>query len=102
MKDWTVGASVGKQEKKDGSADPAIAAYLRDRVREAEEIREGTTYEDFSQLFQPVPGAAGQYEMIRLPSVKVDATFVPGSTQTQGAKPAPDARLKSISKPYLD
>ena len=97
VKDWTAGASIGAK-----NPDSAVTTFVQDRLQEAKEFSEGSTYEDFSRVFQPVPGAAGQYEMIRLPSIKVDATFVPGSTQTQGAKPAPDARLKSISKPYLD
>ena len=97
VKDWTAGADLAKK-----NADPVIAAYVRERVEETKEMGEGKTYEEFSRVFQPVPGAAGQFQNIRLPSIKVDATFVPGSVPNTGVTPSPDARLKSISKPYLE
>ena len=97
IKDWAAGASVAKKD-----VDPAISDYVQERVEETKGLGVGKTYEEFSRVYQPVPGAAGQFQNIRLPSIKVDATFVPGSVPTTGATPSPDARLKSISKPYLE
>jgi hypothetical protein len=93
-------ADIGK--KQPAPTEENVSAYLKDRMREAEAFREGSTYEDFVRVFQPMPGNPGRFEMIRHPMIKVDAEFGAGASQTGGTSPAPDARLKQISKPYLE
>jgi hypothetical protein len=98
--DWRSGASVGV--KPGPLKDENVSTYLKERLKEAEGLKAGATYEEFARVFQPSVGNPGQFEMIRVPSIKVDAEFAAGTTNAQGNTPAANARLKQVSKPYLE
>lgn len=100
--DYRSGASIGKVEHRLAAApvtDEGVSTYLQERLKEAERLTPGGTYEDFAKVFRPMPGTPGKFEMIRTPAIKVDAEF---DSATAHGTPAPEARLKKVSKPYLD
>ena len=96
-------ASVAKAEQKGTLvSDESAAQYLKARMQEAAEMQAGKSFAEFSQVFRPVAGESGRYEMIRLPAIKVDAEFAPPAGQTLSAPPAPESRVTRVSKPYLE
>ncbi len=90
-------ASIGLAAAKPPS-DEVFGTYLLQRMSEAERVREGSTAADFSKVFRADPKVPDRYEMIRCRSIKVDAKFEGGD----GTAKSSDARVKTISRPYLD
>ena len=101
--DLLAAADIARASQKPGPLnDQGMTEFFRERWREASALREGSSYAQLTELFRPVPGISGQFEMIRFPDLKVDVELVSpeGATIGPGANPA--ARIKKISNPYLE
>jgi hypothetical protein len=102
-KDWRAGADIGHRNPRTATlAEQNFAAVLKERKNEADSLHEGSAYEDFARVYQPSATKPGQYEMIRTPSLKVDAEFVNAEGKAVSGTIPPDARVKRLSQPYLE
>ena len=71
---------------------------MKERLAEAARFEVGSTYAEFAKVYRPSADAPGRFEMIRTPSIKVDAEF----TSVNGQQLSGDSRIEKISRPYLD
>ena len=97
-------ADIARASQKPGALnDQGMTTFFRERWREASTLHEDSSYAELTELFRPVPGISGQFEMIRFPDLNVNVELVSpdGATVEPGANPAA-ARIKKISKPYLE
>jgi hypothetical protein len=98
---FLAGADRGKAANRPPVVDEQVVVnYLRARMKDAERVKPGATYSDLRQVFEPVPGADGRYQMIRNPAIKLDVQLDP--PPAPGVPPAPEVRIKAVSKPYLE
>jgi hypothetical protein len=99
------GADIGRSANRPNGAtvtDALIADSVKVLMKEAGRVKEGGDYANFEQVFRPVLGIAGRYEMIRCPSIKVDVEFATADGQPLTTPPTPESRIKKVSKPYLE
>lgn len=89
-------ASIGRVSAKPPS-DEVVGTYLVQRMNEAARVGEGSTVGEFRKVFRPDAKVPGRFEMIRCKAIKVDVGF-----SGAGDPVSDDARVKMISKPYLD
>lgn len=82
----------------------SVREYLDVRWREASSLHEGSTYAELSRIFRHESYADGvhRFVMIRCPSIKVGVSFVTKeNTEPEWPMP-PDAKIRTISKPYFE
>jgi hypothetical protein len=97
------GADLARSANRPGpQTDSTVSEILKSLGKEAGRMQEGCAYADFTQVFRPMAGAAGRYEMIRCPSIKVDVEFGTAEGQPLTAPPTPESKVRKISKPYLE
>ena len=97
------GADRARNENRPGPVtDADISNALKSLVKEAARMKEGSAYADFTQVFRPMLSNPGRYELIRWPAIKVDVEFGTPEGETLTVPPAPDSKIKKISKAYID
>jgi hypothetical protein len=97
------GADLARSANRPGPpTDSTVSEILKSLGKEAGRMQEGTVYADLAQVFRPMAGVAGRYEMIRCPSIKVDVEFGSADGQALTTAPTPESKIRKISKPYLE
>jgi hypothetical protein len=84
--------------------------WIIERLKEAQSIKVGTTYAELSKYFRADGGITffpgpQRFDMILCPCIKVDVEFADKDGKKVGASSfsmPDDARVSTISKPYLE
>ena len=83
--------------------------WVFERLKEAQSIKVGTTYAELSKYFRADGGTTSgnqhRFDMIFCPCIKVDVEFADKDGKKVGTSIfsiPDDARVSSISKPYLE
>ena len=83
--------------------------WVFERLQEAQSIKVGTTYAELSKYFRADGGITSgnqhRFDMILCPCIKIDVEFANKDGKKVGASIfsiPDDARVSSISKPYLE
>jgi len=100
----TVATNAGNRELtgKDAEAYRVTAAWLEERMKEAEAVKPGTTYAELTKAFKTDGGISKptvhRFVSVLCPYLKIDVEFE-GDAKHPLAK---DARVKAVSKPYFE
>jgi anti-sigma factor RsiW len=79
----------------------AISEAVKKITKEVEAIREGSSFAEFREKFNPVTGTSNSYSLKKMPALRVDVEFGGADGQTYAYPPPDSAAIRKISKPYL-